>query len=69
MSKVNHLLLNLRSNCWIMQISMSGATGFIGEMLKKRFIEKGWPVIIIDRQSLELKDEEFIEKKLKGAMQ
>jgi uncharacterized protein (TIGR01777 family) len=50
-----------------MQISMSGATGFIGEMLKKRFIEKGWPVIVIDRQSLELKDEEFIEKKIEGS--
>jgi len=67
MSKVNHLLLYLRSNCRIMQISMSGATGFIGEMLKKRFIEMGWSVNVIDKQSFELKDIEFLEKKIEGS--
>jgi uncharacterized protein (TIGR01777 family) len=50
-----------------MQISMSGATGFIGDMLIKRFFEKGWPVNVIDRQSLTLDDKEFIEKKIEGS--
>ena len=50
-----------------MQISMSGATGFIGNMLNKRFFEKGWPVNVINRQSFELNDKEFIEKKIEGS--
>jgi uncharacterized protein len=50
-----------------MQISMSGATGFIGEMLTNRFLEKGWPVNVINRQSLELQDTEFLEQKIQGS--
>jgi uncharacterized protein (TIGR01777 family) len=50
-----------------MQISMSGATGFIGNMLKIRFIEKGWTVNVINRESLELNDKEFLEKKIEGS--
>jgi len=50
-----------------MQISMSGATGFIGDMLKTRFIDRGWQVNVIDRQSLELEDKEFIDKKIEGS--
>jgi len=49
-----------------MQISMSGATGFIGEMLKRRFIEKGWMVNEINRQSLMMSEEEFVVKKIEG---
>jgi uncharacterized protein len=50
-----------------MQISMSGATGFIGDMLIKRFIEHGWLVNVIDRKSLKLDDKEFSEKKIEGS--
>jgi uncharacterized protein len=50
-----------------MQISMSGATGFIGNMLNNRFIEKGWSVNIIDRKSLAMNEKEFLEKKIEGS--
>ena len=50
-----------------MQISMSGATGFIGDMLKTRFIDRGWQVNVIDRKSLDLEDKEFIDKKIEGS--
>jgi len=50
-----------------MQISMSGATGFIGGMLNKQFIENGWTVNVIDRESLPMNDKEFLEKKIEGS--
>jgi uncharacterized protein len=50
-----------------MQISMSGATGFIGDTLKNRFLEMGWSVNVINRQSLELQDTEFLEQKIEGS--
>jgi uncharacterized protein len=50
-----------------MQISLSGATGFIGDILKKRLIEKGWSVIIINRESFAMTDEEFMVKKIEGS--
>jgi len=50
-----------------MQISMSGASGFIGNILKKRFIDKGWLVNVITRESLLMEDNEFIAKKIEGS--
>jgi uncharacterized protein len=50
-----------------MQISMSGATGFIGGMLRNRLMEKGYSVIIITRESLKLNDKEFLEKTIEGS--
>jgi uncharacterized protein len=50
-----------------MQISMSGASGFIGSMLNKRFIENGWMVNVINRESLAMNDKEFLERKIEGS--
>jgi uncharacterized protein len=50
-----------------MQISISGATGFIGSKLTRRFIEKGWTLRFIDRPSLELNDKEFLDNRIEGS--
>ena len=50
-----------------MQISLSGSTGFIGKHLMKKFIEKGWTVNVINRDSFRMPDEEFAEKKIAGS--
>jgi uncharacterized protein len=50
-----------------MQISMSGATGFIGNMLTRKFVEKGWLLKVIDRQSFSLNETEFLDKKIEGS--
>ena len=50
-----------------MKISLSGSSGFIGGMLKIKFIEKGWSVNEINRQSFMMPDEEFRDKKIEGS--
>lgn len=45
-----------------MQISLSGSTGFIGNHLMKKFIEKGWTVNVLNRDSFGMPTEEFAEK-------
>jgi|MudIll2142460700_1097286.scaffolds.fasta_scaffold00707_3 hypothetical protein len=50
----------------MMNILMSGATGFIGGHLTKAFGDKGWKVVPLGRDDLKLADEDFL-KKLEGA--
>jgi uncharacterized protein len=50
-----------------MQLSLSGSTGFIGSALKRFFIEKGWTINEITRQSLSLNSDEFLKKKIEGS--
>lgn len=50
-----------------MQISLSGSTGFIGQMLKSRFTGKGWTIREINRQSFMMPDEEFLLQKIEGS--
>lgn len=51
----------------IMHISISGASGFIGKELMKRFADKGWNFTIIDRDTFALPDDEFCSKKIEGS--
>ena len=50
-----------------MEITVSGASGFIGRELMRRFAGKGWNFTIIDRDSFALPDEEFCSKKIEGS--
>jgi len=50
-----------------MQISISGASGFIGTELMKRFIDMGHGFTIINRAALALPDEEFCSQKIEGS--
>jgi uncharacterized protein (TIGR01777 family) len=50
-----------------MNVTICGASGFIGTALLKRFRGFGWDVRIIDRLSLALPLAELIETKLSGA--
>lgn len=49
-----------------MIIAISGASGFIGQSLKRKIRAIGWDVRIIDRESLALPDTEFREKFIEG---
>ena len=49
-----------------MNILMSGATGFVGSHLTRAFGDKGWNVIPLRREDLQLGDEDFL-KKIGGA--
>lgn len=51
----------------IMVISISGASGFIGQALVKKFHEKAWSVVLIDRESFSMTEDEFREKKIEGS--
>jgi uncharacterized protein len=50
-----------------MQVSISGATGFIGKELIRKFSNEGWTFNIIDRHAFALPDEEFCSKKIEGS--
>jgi len=50
-----------------MQISLSGASGFIGKELMKRFIDRGHSFTIINREAFTLPDDEFCSKKIEGS--
>lgn len=50
-----------------MQISISGASGFIGTELMRRFAGKGWNFTIIDRAAFALPDDEFRSKMIEGS--
>ncbi len=43
-------------------IIMSGATGFVGSHLRKRFQKEGWKVVIIDRKALAMATDELAGK-------
>ncbi len=45
-----------------MIVAISGATGFIGQALRKKFREKEWEIRLIDRASLLLAEAEFTGK-------
>jgi uncharacterized protein len=50
-----------------MIISISGASGFIGTELIRRFTDKGHIFNIIDRAAFALPDDEFLAKKIDGS--
>jgi len=50
-----------------MIIAISGASGFIGQALIKKFRENGWTFRIIDRDSLKLPDTEFRNSLIEGS--
>jgi uncharacterized protein len=54
-------------NLNVMQISLSGATGFIGSRLYKKFITRGWTVNVINRDSFRMSVKEFAEKKIENS--
>lgn len=49
-----------------MNVSVSGSTGFIGKYLRGALIEKGHTMIPITRESFQMSDDEFCEKKVEG---
>jgi len=49
-----------------MIVAVCGASGFIGQALKKKFRAKEWSIRVIDRESLSLPDAEFREKLIEG---
>lgn len=49
-----------------MQISISGASGFIGKELMRRFKDRGHTFTIINRDKFSLPDEEFCLKMIEG---
>jgi uncharacterized protein (TIGR01777 family) len=50
-----------------MIVAISGASGFVGQALSKKIVEKGWTLRIIDRKSLSLQEDEFRQQKIEGA--
>ena len=50
-----------------MNISLSGAGGFIGNALSRAFMSRGWTVKPISRGSFSLPDEEFRQSRIEGA--
>ncbi|MEI6455172.1 MAG: TIGR01777 family oxidoreductase [bacterium] len=50
-----------------MIVAISGATGFIGQALRRKLREKGWEIRMIDRASLSLPDSEFTATYIEGA--
>ena len=49
-----------------MIVALSGSTGFVGRALRKEMASRGWTVKIIDRDSINLSDQEFLEQKTEG---
>jgi len=49
-----------------MILALSGASGFIGQALVKKFQDKGWSVRVINRDSFSMTDEKFLEEKIEG---
>ena len=50
-----------------MIVALSGSTGFIGQALLRKMRNLGWTVRIINRDSFNLPDQEFLEQKTEGA--
>lgn len=50
-----------------MRISLSGANGFIGTQLQKKFNFKGWNVNNITRDSFQMPDDEFTDKMIENS--
>jgi uncharacterized protein len=50
-----------------MKISISGASGFIGKEIMRRFADEGWTFNVIDRGSFSLPDTEFSLRKIEGS--
>ncbi len=50
-----------------MVVSISGASGFIGQALIRKFRNSGWKIRIIDRDALSLPDEVFRIQKIEGS--
>ena len=50
-----------------MIVALSGSTGFIGQALMRRMHALGWTVRVIDRESMAMPDDEFLEEKTEGA--
>ncbi|MDP4282281.1 MAG: TIGR01777 family oxidoreductase [Bacteroidota bacterium] len=50
-----------------MQVSICGSSGFIGKALFRECLKKGWTINRINRESFNMTDEEFIEKKIEGS--
>lgn len=63
----------IRANCLVtlqknvMNISISGAGGFIGTALSRAFQARGWTVKPISRGSLSLPDDEFRQSRIEGS--
>jgi uncharacterized protein (TIGR01777 family) len=51
----------------IMEVTISGSSGFIGSAVLRKITSRGWTARIINRQSFEMPDDEFLEKKIEGA--
>jgi uncharacterized protein len=49
-----------------MIVAISGSTGFVGQVLKKRLSALGWTVKIINRDSFALSDNDFREQIIEG---
>jgi len=50
-----------------MVVAISGASGFVGQMLVKKMTDNGWTIRIIDRYNLALPDAIFLEQLIEGA--
>lgn len=50
-----------------MRITISGSSGLIGQELIETYTDKGWTFNVINRDSLQMSDSEFLEKKIEGA--
>ncbi|MCX6304809.1 MAG: TIGR01777 family oxidoreductase [Bacteroidetes bacterium] len=50
-----------------MIVALSGSTGFIGTSLTKKMRELGWTIRVINRDSIAMPDQEFLEQKTEGA--
>lgn len=49
-----------------MNLALSGASGFIGQALIKRILAMGWTLKVIDRDSFNMPEEQFLEEKIEG---
>lgn len=50
-----------------MIIAISGASGFVGQALKRKVAEKEWILRIINRESISMPDDVFVKEKIEGA--
>ncbi len=50
-----------------MIVALSGSTGFIGQSIIMKMKQLGWTVRVIDRESFNLPEADFVEQKIEGA--